>query len=192
MPSSIPSTVPRIQLLQQVGIDDVVLQARKFGIRSPLQHDLSLALGASEVTLEELTGAYAALANKGRFIEPYQMSKILDRNGRVLEARKIHAVEAYDARHAYQLTSLLQEVIRGGDRPEGERACGCRGGKDRHHRSEQGRLVYRLHPGVGSRGLVRFRSGKDPGPWRDRRQGRGPGLGPVYERGGRGAAQEEI
>lgn len=110
-----------IQVLQQVGVDDVILQARRFGIRSPLQHDLSLALGASEVNLEELTGAYAALANKGRFIEPYQVTRIRDRTGRILEARKIHPVEAYDARHAYQLTSLLQDVIREGT---GRRAKG--------------------------------------------------------------------
>lgn len=100
-----------IKLLQDVGVDNVILLARKFGIKSALQPNLSLALGASEVTLLELTGAYAALANGGRYTEPVLVSRILDRSGRVLETRKKRQAMALDERVAYQLTNILQKVI---------------------------------------------------------------------------------
>jgi penicillin-binding protein 1A len=100
-----------IKVLQEVGLDNVVLLARELGIKSPLQRNLSLALGASEVSLLELTGAYGAFGSKGKYREPYQIKRILDRSGKVLERHKKRVVPVLDERVAYQLTSILQEVI---------------------------------------------------------------------------------
>ena len=47
---------------------------------------LSLALGTSPVTLKEMVTAYSTLANEGRYIEPLVVTRVEDRNGRVLES----------------------------------------------------------------------------------------------------------
>lgn len=57
--------VPTVRLLESVGVDAVIQLARRMGIRSELRREYALALGVSEVTLLELTGAYSVLANRG-------------------------------------------------------------------------------------------------------------------------------
>src|SRR3546814_5077304 len=59
------STSAAVALTEQVGRKKVLHAARRLGITAPLRPDPSLALGANEVTLLELTGAYAAIANEG-------------------------------------------------------------------------------------------------------------------------------
>ena len=61
--------------------------ARGFGIASPLGRDASLALGTSEVTLAELTAAYAAYAAGGTRATPYLVTRIATRAGRTLWSR---------------------------------------------------------------------------------------------------------
>ncbi|HJU32363.1 MAG TPA: PBP1A family penicillin-binding protein [Hyphomicrobiaceae bacterium] len=62
--------------------------ARRLGIRSQLRADASLALGTSEVTLTELTGAYGALASGGLEVEPHLVTRVLGADGAVLFARR--------------------------------------------------------------------------------------------------------
>ncbi|WP_327501095.1 PBP1A family penicillin-binding protein [Arenibaculum sp.] len=76
-----------VRVLDHAGIERTQGVARRLGIASPVGNDLSVALGTSEVTLLELTGAYAAFANGGRAVIPYGVTEILDRNGRVLYSR---------------------------------------------------------------------------------------------------------
>jgi len=57
--------VPTVRLLETVGMDPVIALARRMGIKSELRREYGLALGVSEVTLLELTGAYAVLGNQG-------------------------------------------------------------------------------------------------------------------------------
>jgi len=59
-----------VNLVQEVGVDKVIGAARRTGIVSPLTPTPSLALGTSEVTPLELTGAYAAFANGGYRVYP--------------------------------------------------------------------------------------------------------------------------
>jgi penicillin-binding protein 1A len=61
--------------------------AHRLGIRSELREDGSLALGTSEVTLLELTGAYGAFATGGRLVEPHIVRRVVTGSGRVLYAR---------------------------------------------------------------------------------------------------------
>jgi penicillin-binding protein 1A len=77
-----------VRVLDRTGIDRVHATARRLGITAPLGHDLSLALGTSEVTLLELTGAYTAFANGGRAVWPYAITEIRDRGGQVLYQRR--------------------------------------------------------------------------------------------------------
>jgi penicillin-binding protein 1A len=71
-----------------VGRDKVIRAARRLGITSALRPDPSLALGSHEVTLLELTGAYAAVANGGDGVWPYGIAEIRDGDGRVLYYRR--------------------------------------------------------------------------------------------------------
>jgi penicillin-binding protein 1A len=73
-----------VHLFRDVGVDFVIDYVRKLGIESPLNRDLSLALGTSPVSLFELTRAYAVYANGGRRSTPTFIRKVIDRNGEVL------------------------------------------------------------------------------------------------------------
>jgi penicillin-binding protein 1A len=73
-----------VHLLEEVGIARVIDTARVLGIRAPLEPALGLALGASPVTLLELTRAYAVLGAGGRQVEPRIVLRVRDREGNVL------------------------------------------------------------------------------------------------------------
>jgi penicillin-binding protein 1A len=88
--------------------------AHKLGITSELQNVYSLALGVSEVTLLELTNAYASIAAGGMRGEPILISKVVDREGRVLEENTVFREEVVDAQTNYMITSLLESVIEEG------------------------------------------------------------------------------
>ena len=72
------SNTAALRLAQQVGLDAVVQKARDLGITSPLAEVPGLALGQSEVTLLELTAAYAAVANGGTWHAPSTIRQVLD------------------------------------------------------------------------------------------------------------------
>jgi penicillin-binding protein 1A len=82
------SNAVAVALAERAGRSKVVRAARRLGITSPLRPDPSLALGTNEVTLLELTGAYAAVANGGEGVWPYGIEEIRDGNGRVLYRRR--------------------------------------------------------------------------------------------------------
>ena len=76
------------KLGDSVGPTNVANTARRLGIRSELQANASIALGTSEVTLLELTSAFAPFANGGRAVEPHVITRVATRDGRVLYERR--------------------------------------------------------------------------------------------------------
>ena len=76
-----------VQITQRVGPQAVAEVAQRLGISTSLEAAPSLALGTSEVTLLELTGAYTAFANKGWGVWPYAIVEIRETNGRILYQR---------------------------------------------------------------------------------------------------------
>lgn len=110
-----------IKLLQEIGVEPVIELAGKMGITSQLRPDLSLALGSSEVSLLELTSAYAIFADKGKQQRPVFITKIEDSDGSLLEENKSFPVPVLDPRDCYQITFLLEKVISEGT---GKRAWG--------------------------------------------------------------------
>jgi penicillin-binding protein 1A len=74
-----------IKILEAIGVDYAIQYARKLGINSPLEPNLTLALGSSGVTPLELTSAYAVFASGGYKTTPYFITKVLDSSGSVLE-----------------------------------------------------------------------------------------------------------
>lgn len=74
-------------MAERVGRAKVTATARRLGITSEIGTDPALALGTYEVTLLELTAAYAVMANGGIGVWPHGISEILDGDGRVLFQR---------------------------------------------------------------------------------------------------------
>ncbi|WP_279480671.1 PBP1A family penicillin-binding protein [Aureimonas sp. SK2] len=75
------------QLTAQVGPAAVIETAKRMGIQSPMVDNASLALGTSEVSLLELTGAYATFANGGYQATPHLVNKVTTVSGKVLYQR---------------------------------------------------------------------------------------------------------
>jgi len=106
--------VPTIRLAEQVGVHRVIDAAKRLGIQSPLQANLALALGASDVTLLELTAAYAALANQGVRMEPIVIRHVTDAQGRLVEENIPQGREAVNPAVAYVLTQMLRGAVERG------------------------------------------------------------------------------
>lgn len=113
-----------IKLLQEVGINSIIDLAHKVGIHTKLHANLSLALGASELSLLELTAAYSIFADGGQYSPPIFITKVYDRYNRLLEHNLPRQRQVIEPRTAYQVTRLLQDVIRLGT---GKKAWGLAG-----------------------------------------------------------------
>ena len=101
-----------VRAAQRVGPEKIVEVARRLGISSDLRPDLSLALGTSEVTPLELTGAYAVVANGGNLVRPHGVLEIRDREGTVLYSREPNGGErVLDRDILGQVDDLLKAVI---------------------------------------------------------------------------------
>ena len=77
--------VPAVWMMSAVGPEIVVDFARRLGFTSPIPPFLSVALGSAEATLQEVTSAYSVFPNRGTRMIPYQIERIVDRAGAVLE-----------------------------------------------------------------------------------------------------------
>ena len=100
-----------IKILKKIGIKHAINYARHMGINSPLNADLSLALGSSGVSLVELTKAYSVFANGGMLVKPIYITKIIDRNGKILEENQPSFSESIPQETAYVMTDLLKAVV---------------------------------------------------------------------------------
>jgi len=101
------------QVMQVVGPARVAALARSMGVRqSKLDEVLSLALGTSPVTLKEMVASYGTLVNDGRYVEPMVITRVEDRNGRVLEElRPAVAQAAMSTATANMLVDVMRGVI---------------------------------------------------------------------------------
>ncbi|HSM73093.1 MAG TPA: PBP1A family penicillin-binding protein, partial [Desulfobacterales bacterium] len=106
--------IPAVRLMEKVGPQAVVRFAHRLGIESPLQPNLTLALGASEVTLAELTAAYAVFARQGNHIRPFGLAEVQDRAGRVIWRARPQKSAAMSREDAAITTDLLTAVTREG------------------------------------------------------------------------------
>ncbi|MBN1546814.1 MAG: hypothetical protein JW902_09160, partial [Syntrophaceae bacterium] len=80
----------------------------------PLAKNLSLALGSSGVTLQEMVRAYGVLANGGKRVTPYFIKKIVDRTGQVFEESQVVEEQVIDPRIAFLTTYVMEDVVESG------------------------------------------------------------------------------
>lgn len=103
-----------VHLLNRTGMHRVIDLMRRLHITGALEPYPSLALGAFEVTLWELTGAYAAFDNGGVFVAPHFIRRVADREGRTLEETRPVPEPAVDPAAAFLTTQAMVGVMRRG------------------------------------------------------------------------------
>jgi penicillin-binding protein 1A len=104
-----------VKITQKIGADEVVATARRLGITSELDATPSLALGTSEVTLLELTGAYTVFANGGAGVWPYGIQEIREPSGRVLYRRDGGGPgQVVDGQSVNQMANLMTATVEWG------------------------------------------------------------------------------
>ena len=108
---SLSKNIPAVRLIEALGPATVIEFARRLGIRTPLRSNLSLALGTSEVTLLELTAAYAVFPNAGNHIKPYGVTAIADSSGHVLWKVARQTTVAMQRADAAIVTDMLRGVV---------------------------------------------------------------------------------
>jgi len=106
--------VVTVKIAQSIGPRYLIDYAKNLGIRSKLEPNLSLALGAANVSLLELTRAYGVFAAQGYKAEPLLISRIVDKDGNILEEPDPSAVQVISPQTSFLLTNLLQSVVREG------------------------------------------------------------------------------
>jgi penicillin-binding protein 1A len=121
--------IPAVRLLEKLGPSSVIQFAQTLGLRTPLNPNLSLALGTSEVGLLELTAAYSVFANQGKYIAPYGITKIVDAEGQTIWRAKPEQHIAMSRSGAAVITNMLEAVIQEGTGRKAEKLPGPLAGK---------------------------------------------------------------
>jgi penicillin-binding protein 1A len=124
-----------VRLAQNIGMDIIADYAERFGIVKNLPHMLSMALGAGETTLLDLTTAYAMLDNGGKQIRPTLIDRIQDRFGHTIFKHETRTCDGCnhvawhdqpvpdipdnrkriaDPDSTYQIVSMLEGVVQRG------------------------------------------------------------------------------
>ncbi|GAA5074615.1 PBP1A family penicillin-binding protein [Roseibacterium beibuensis] len=107
---------PAVRIADEVGLDLVRTVASEFGIESDLAAGPALALGASESTLIEMTGAFAGILNGGSAVRPYavQELRLLGDDTPMFEQRTGIRERVISEFAARQLTYMMSEVVASG------------------------------------------------------------------------------
>ena len=124
-----------IRIAQEIGMDTVAGYAERFGVYSPMKTFLANSLGAQETTMFRMVAAYAMFANGGERVEPTLVDRVQDRFGRTIYRHdqrscldcaepnlpegqgpriQTNRERVMDAITAYQLTSMMEGVVKRG------------------------------------------------------------------------------
>ncbi|MDA8121863.1 MAG: PBP1A family penicillin-binding protein [Deltaproteobacteria bacterium] len=103
-----------VRLINEIGADSAIQMAKSLGFESPIERNLSIALGSSGVTPLEMCVAYATFANGGERPTPYFIREVRDGTGNVLESAEPRLKRAISPETAYLTVRMMQEVIRSG------------------------------------------------------------------------------
>ena len=106
--------VPAVKLAAEVGIQNVIEMAKRFGVTSPLQPYLPLVLGAAEITLLEHTSSFTVFPNDGIRVEPHLIRRVTAYDGAVLEEARPKVYDVLKPEVARTMTAMLEEVVQFG------------------------------------------------------------------------------
>ena len=123
------NSVP-LKLTQEFGIDSVLDMAGRLGVGNKLRREYSTVLGASEMSLLDLTTIYAVIWNNGKSVRPYSITKITDVRGNIIYQRNpSDALQILMPQTVDYMTDLLADVVAVGGTGHRAMAPGVLGGK---------------------------------------------------------------
>lgn len=123
------NSVP-LKLTELYGIDSVLDMAGRLGVGTHLRREYSTVLGASEMSLIDLTNIYAVVWNNGESVHPYSITKIVDASGNVIyERNPSDPIAVLSADTVGYMTELLADVVAHGGTGHRAMAPGVLGGK---------------------------------------------------------------
>lgn len=106
--------IATILLLEEIGVGEVIRNARRLGIESPLEPSLALALGTSGVTLYELVRAYCSFANGGNRVTPIAILRVEDSKGNIIYNSTPEIVPVIEKDVVATLVKMMKRVITNG------------------------------------------------------------------------------
>ena len=102
------------RLIDEVNPLNVARLAKLAGISTDFQANPSIALGAIDLSLLEMTSAYSTFVNKGMRVSPMMLMRIEDKNGTVLQNFVPETKEVLSEESAYVILNLMEGVTQGG------------------------------------------------------------------------------
>ncbi|MBR9846591.1 MAG: penicillin-binding protein [Algicola sp.] len=105
-----------VKVLEDVGIDAVIAQAKRMGIESDLPKVPSLALGTAELSMLELIGAYTSFANEGHVSKPFYITKIEDKSGNIIyePSNRYIGTEAFSEETRQTMIEMMKSTVNSG------------------------------------------------------------------------------
>lgn len=103
--------VPTVKIASLIGVRNVLVMARRFGLSGPMEPYLPLALGASEATPLEMASAFTVFPNLGRQARPYFIRRIEDYDRVKKEEHRLQISKVLEPEIAAQMLSMLQGVV---------------------------------------------------------------------------------
>ena len=123
------NSVP-LKLTKEYGIDSVLNMAGRLGVGTKLRREYSTVLGASEMSLLDLTTIYAVIWNDGLSVRPYSITKVTDMRGNIIyERNPSEPIRVLQPQTVEYMTQLLADVVAVGGTGGRARASGVLGGK---------------------------------------------------------------
>jgi penicillin-binding protein 1A len=98
-------------VMKQFSPQAVIDMVREMGITAPIDPVPAICLGVPDITVFEMVGANCTFANKGTFIQPTFITRIEDKNGKVLEEFVSKSTEVLSEEKAYVMLRLMQGVV---------------------------------------------------------------------------------
>lgn len=111
---ALSSNVIAVRLLKDIGMDETIKMARNLGISTPIEKNLTLALGTNAVKMFEIVRAYSSFSNAGIQPTPYAIDKVETSSGEILYQAKPEYKRVMDPYVAAALTAMLQRVVDAG------------------------------------------------------------------------------
>ncbi|MFL5754618.1 MAG: penicillin-binding protein 1A [Bacteroidia bacterium] len=101
-------------LMKRYGPQAVVDLVKRMGITTKIDPVPAICLGTPEISVFEMTGALSTFANKGTWVQPVFVTRIEDKNGKVLAEFIPQTDEVFSEEKAYVMTQLMQGVVQRG------------------------------------------------------------------------------
>lgn len=121
--------IPAIKVMQRIGIKPVHEMARRFGITADLPPDLSLALGAADISLLEMSGSYLPFTCKGSYIQPTLIHRITNSSGKELYRHRQRPLHVLKKTAAREMKKMLIQAVASGTGQKARGIPGISGGK---------------------------------------------------------------